>query len=322
LCVLAALAVLLTISPSVAAAAPGDPEGDAGLLAKVEAASRGYLDAQAALAASKQRQADLVTKLADAEGRAAGLSDEVGQIASAAYRTGGSLGEVSALLDSGSPDSLIQRASTLAAIGQVKGRQLRELAQLRADLAKTKADIDAEVANQQKQLAEMAKRKSDAERALAGASSGPGGTSSAVASPAPRRPDGSWPPESCSITDPTGTGGCVTPRMLHAYQQARAAGFTHYTKCWRTESSGEHPKGRACDFAAAANTFGGVAAGAERTYGNNLAAYFIANASRLAVLYVIWFRQIWLPSSGWRSYSGATGQPNTDHTNHVHCSVY
>jgi hypothetical protein len=319
---MAALAVLLTAGPGIAFAAPGDPEGDAGLLAQVEAASRGYLDAQAALNASKQRQADLVARMAEAEGRAGGLSDEVGQLASMAYRTGGSLGEVSALLDSGSPDSLIERASTLAAIGQVKGRQLRELAQLRADLAKTKADIDAEVANQQKQLAEMAKRKADAERALNGASSGPGGTSSSVASPAPRRSDGSWPPESCSVTDPTGTGGCVTPRMLHAYQQARAAGFTHYTKCHRSGGSGEHPKGRACDFAAATNTFGGVATGAERTYGNNLAAYFIANASRLAVLYVIWFKQIWLPSSGWRSYSGATGAPNTDHTNHVHCSVY
>jgi hypothetical protein len=38
------------------------------------------------------------------------------------------------------------------------------------------------------------------------------------------------------------------------------------------------------------------------------------------VLYVIWFREIWLPSSGWRSYSGS-GSPSAEHTDHVHLSV-
>ena len=40
------------------------------------------------------------------------------------------------------------------------------------------------------------------------------------------------------------------------------------------------------------------------------------------MLYVIWYRQIWLPSSGWKSYSGGNGDPSSDHTNHVHLSVY
>jgi hypothetical protein len=39
------------------------------------------------------------------------------------------------------------------------------------------------------------------------------------------------------------------------------------------------------------------------------------------VLYVIWYRQIWLPGSGWRSYTGCCG-PSAEHTNHVHLSVY
>src|SRR5439155_8036837 len=142
----------------------------------------------------------------------------------------------------------------------------------------------------------------------------------ATAAAAPRRSNGSWPAESCSINDPT-TSGCITPRMLHALQQAKAAGFTHYVSCWRSGGSGEHPKGRACDFAAAPNGFGGVATGADRAYGDRLAAYFLANYDRLAVLYVIWFRQIWLPSSGWRAYHGG-GDPSSDHTNHCHLSVY
>ena len=70
--------------------------------------------------------------------------------------------------------------------------------------------------------------------------------------------------------------------------------------CHRSGGSGEHPKGRACDFAAQKGGFGGDATGGDRTYGNNLAAYFLRNADRLGVLYVIWYRQIWLPSSGWQ----------------------
>jgi hypothetical protein len=41
----------------------------------------------------------------------------------------------------------------------------------------------------------------------------------------------------------------------------------------------------------------------------------IARARRLGVMYLIWNRRIWLPSSGWKSYSGSN-----PHTNHVHFS--
>ena len=56
-------------------------------------------------------------------------------------------------------------------------------------------------------------------------------------------------------------------------------------------------------------------------YGTDLAAFLVFNAQRLGVLYVIWYRQIWLPSSGWRSYSGCCTS-SRKHTNHVHLSVY
>jgi hypothetical protein len=65
-----------------------------------------------------------------------------------------------------------------------------------------------------------------------------------------------------------------------------------------------------------------VATGGDRTYGNNLAAYFVRNANRLGVLYVIWFEQIWTPSTGWRAYRSGRGDPSSDHTNHVHLSMY
>ena len=328
LALLVALAavVLITVNPLVARPAEAAPAGEGGtaeLKAALDQASRGYVEAKSALERSQQRQTDLVARIADVEARLTTLGASAEDIAVAAYRTG-SLASISALMDSGSPDLFLDRVTALNVVSLRNDRALRELGQLRKQLASDRTAVEQEIGNQQRQLTEMANRKQQAERALTaagggGAVAGPGG-GSATATPAPRRSDGSWPSESCSADDPT-TSGCLTPRTLHAMQQAKAAGFTHYVACFRTGDDGEHPKGRACDFAAAAGSFGGVATGADRTYGNNLAAYFIANADRLAVLYVIWFRQIWLPSSGWRAYSGGNGDPSSDHTNHVHLSV-
>jgi hypothetical protein len=190
----------------------------------------------------------------------------------------------------------------------VQQAQERAMAARKADAEKALAVFRTQAAQK---AAEAQKRASERARTAAPA------TRSARS--APRAPDGTWPRESCSVDDPT-SGGCLTPRTLHALQQARAAGFTRYTACFRGASFGEHPKGRACDFAAAATGFGGAATGGDRAYGDRLAAYFLANADRLGVLYVIWYRRIWMPATGWRPYSSG-GDPSSAHTNHVHLSV-
>jgi hypothetical protein len=310
----------------LAAAAPGDAEGgSASLREQLDAASKGFIDAQTALNNSTRRQKELTNHLATIENDLKARNQTVGQLADVAYRTG-RLSRVSALLESGSPDGFLNRASRLGAVASNEDREVRALVDTRDQEARAKAAIDQEVVEQRKQLAAMVKRKQQAERALAQdgggrASAGVTGTNSSTAKPAPRNPDGSWPSESCSVNDPT-TSGCITPRTLHAMNQAKAAGFTRFVSCHRDGGSGEHPKGRACDFAAEKGGFGGVASGGDRTYGNNLAAYFVKNADRLGVLYVIWFKQIWLPSSGWKAYNSGNGDPSSDHTNHVHLSVY
>ncbi|MEU2613972.1 hypothetical protein ABZ570_20665 [Micromonospora sp. NPDC007271] len=332
-----ALGVATTpVSPAGAAgllaAAPGDDEGGTpALRAQLDAASKGWLDARAALNRSVQRQQQLAAQLKTINAELGVRDAKVGEIAGVAYRTG-RLGTAAALLGSGSPQGLMDRAATLQQVAAQEDRALRDLIDTRDQATRTQAELSAEIRNQRKQVAVMAKRKEQAEHALevankraatAAASGGSvQGTSSANAKPAPRNANGSWPAESCSVNDPTPANGCITPRMLHALQEAKAAGFTRYVSCYRPSGSGEHPKGRACDFAAQKDGFGGVATGGDRTYGNNLAAYFIRNADPLAVLYVIWFKQIWLPSSGWKAYSGGNGDPSSDHTNHVHLSVY
>ena len=327
LCVVFLAALLASGAAVIGGATPAaaDPEGGSQTLREqLDAASRGYLDAKAKLDSSRKRQQQLSASAKTVEAELTVRGAAVAELAEAAYRVG-PLASMSSLLSSGSPANLMDRMAILEAIATTEDKQVRELKDTRDSVAKAKAAVDAEILEQQKQLAEMTKRKQQAERALrqAGAgqvASGPSGSGSRTATPAPRNSDGTWPRESCSLNDPT-TSGCITPRMLHALNQAKAAGFTRYVSCYRSGGSGEHPKGRACDFAAQKGGFGGVATGGDRTYGNNLAAYFLANANRLGVLYVIWFRKIWLPGSGWRTYNGG-GDPASDHTNHVHLSVY
>jgi hypothetical protein len=233
---------------------------------------------------------------------------------------------MSALLTADSTGGFLDRAETLQTVAVKENAAVGALRNTREEQQKAKLAIDAAIRDQQKQVSLMGKRKAQAEDALKAANAGQDdpqpsdGGSSSTASSAPRNSDGSLPAEGCTVDDPT-TSGCITPRMLHALQQAKGAGFTHYVACFRHQNSGEHPKGRACDFAADKNGFGGVATGSSKTYGNRLANYFINNSSRLGVLYVIWFQRIWLPSSGWKAYTRGNGDPASEHQNHVHLSV-
>jgi len=320
--VVAAL-MLVAANPLPATSAPGstDPEGGTPALRNsLAAASKGYTDAKTKLAASKKRQSELLIKQREVEAKVAALSKDVNKLAAAAYK-GGQPSLLRAALDSGSIPTFLGKSEIVGELSRQNNEKISALVAARDDLARQKRQIDGEIKVQAAQEKAMAKRKADAEKALAIATGGFTGDSGARASrSAPRAPDGSFPSQGCTEDDPT-TSGCISPRMLNALQQAKAAGFTRFVACFRQASFGEHGKGRACDFAAQTGGFGGVATGGDKTYGNNLANYFINNADRLGVLYVIWFRQIWMPGNGWSAYNGGNGDPSSDHTNHVHLSV-
>ena len=342
---LVAVLAVLMVGAAPVSAAPGDPdEGvEADLHRKLEEASRGYLDARATLEASKQRQVDLTRRLGTVEAQLAAVTPKANEVLAAAYRTGGPVRSASLLLASPSTSSFVDRAASLRVVAVRTERQVRELLALRGQLAGAKRAIDDEVRLQEQQLAVMAKKKADAERALADyggePETGPSQPPPTQPPPAAGRPNPPRPPgpppgpppaqpapgnggaERCSVDDPT-TNGCLTPRTLHALKQTQAAGFTRFVSCYRSlQDGGEHPLGRACDFSVTQRGFGGVATGGDRAYGDNLSVYFVNNARPLTVLYVIWFKQIWLPSSGWRAYRRGQGDPSSDHTNHVHLSV-
>lgn len=330
LAALAAVAVLLgsgvAAGPAAAVPSPNAPNegGSKQLRAALEAAAKGHIEAQNKLENSKRRQKALAAQLTDIEGRLVGLSAQAGEVAAQSYRMG-RLTATSMLLASADPNDFLKRAAELDVMAQRDSKRLRELADAKAQAAEAKLAIDAEVREQAKQVAVQARKKKDAEVALAKVSSGAGsgfnGTSSS-AKPAPRNSDGSWPSESCSVEDPTPASGCITPRTLHMLQQAKSAGYKRYASCHRSGGGGEHPKGRACDFSAASGGFEDkTATGGDKAYGDSLAAWAKNNANRLGIMYVIWYRQIWMPNTGWRAYSGG-GSPAADHTNHVHISMY
>jgi hypothetical protein len=311
-------------APTAAPPAPGD-EGDNPILRDaLESTGRAFVEAKTAEANSRKRQAQLVAELQQTEARIAEFAPQAAEIASRSYRTG-RVGPMMLLLNSATPDDFLARAEGLDLLTQRDDAKLKALNDARAQAARAKAQIDAEVVEQQKQTALMASKKAEVDKAmkLVGARNTGGFVSlrSPVAEPAKRNSDGSWPRESCSVDDPT-TSGCITPRMLHAMNEAKRAGFTRFVSCFRPSGPFEHPKGRACDFSPEKiKGFGGDATGEAKIYGNNLMAFLVRNADRLGVLYVIWYRQVWFPATGWKTYSAANGDPSSDHTNHVHLSV-
>ncbi|MEU6861358.1 hypothetical protein AB0B28_21095 [Glycomyces sp. NPDC046736] len=319
--IVALAAVVFLIAPGSQSSA--QENGDHGASSELSQAIEDYLDAQDQLDALIQEQADLEQELADSQVEVAELQVELEDYAYVASTTS-DYQSTAALMASGDPKNAINAMTMLQFLGESRAVRLGELIERLAEIEATRQTLEDNIAEQEDVADDMEAARDKAARELAASggdnAQGPSASDAPAAEPAPRNSDGTLPGEGCSENDPT-TGACLTPRTLHALEQAQIVGFTRYVKCYRTSSFGEHGKGRACDFSSQANGFGGDATGGDYDYGQNLAAWFVENAQALGVQYVIWYRQIWMPSSGWKSYSGAYGDPSSDHTNHVHLSI-
>ena len=136
-----------------------------------------------------------------------------------------------------------------------------------------------------------------------------------------------WPQEAATVTDPTGTGGMVTPRTAAWVQQIRAAMAVRSMTCWDAHAwnpTSDHPRGRACDAMVGGDSRKSAAA---RQLGNSIANWTVQTASKTGVHYVIWYGQIWTARTGhWRPYDGGGIYNPSDatggHYDHVHVSLY
>ncbi|HLT70852.1 MAG TPA: lytic transglycosylase domain-containing protein [Acidimicrobiales bacterium] len=114
----------------------------------------------------------------------------------------------------------------------------------------------------------------------------------------------------------------VTQRMLDEVIPRFGRGYG--VGCWRDENGSDHQLGLACDFmmASPANT---MPTPEYQAHGSALAFYLIANADRLDVEYVIWWKRIWTRQSGeWREYTryDPHGTITLNHYDHVHVSLH
>jgi hypothetical protein len=119
------------------------------------------------------------------------------------------------------------------------------------------------------------------------------------------------------------TGDSITPRMRQVKDAVdRRFGPFPAIGCYRPETSGEHPLGRACDFML--NTGGVMPTAGNVQRGYQIAAWAQANAAQLGIMYIIYRQRIWdirMASSGWVRMADR-GSITANHFDHVHISVF
>ncbi|WP_229076249.1 hypothetical protein [Actinoplanes sp. DH11] len=321
------VATMLVVAPvSPASAEPGgtsstaeEEDEDALLSDVIEASNRRFVAAKAAVTKSTKAQAKLNTEIKNAEARRDKLIPEVNKIAREQYVTG-NLSAVGFLLGANSSNDFLRKAISLEEINKLHDEKLRELNAAIETVADRKARLDAEVKAHKQNSALMKKQKDAAEKALqlVGGNTLTEGfvvANSPKAKAAPRNSSGGFSPEGCTETDPT-TSGCITKRTLNMYKETKKAGFDLFVGCYRPGGPYEHPKGRACDWSLQKRGFSSAHNDKMMKYGNDLMAFLVRNADRLGIYYVIWYKKIWFPASGWKAYHGVS-----DHTDHVHVSM-
>ncbi|WP_035534519.1 coiled-coil domain-containing protein [Haloglycomyces albus] len=315
------LLVLFLLPPSQSLAQDDELE-EHSVSEELSSAITDYLEAMDKLEELQQKEKDLETELEDAEERQKELKKELADFAGIALQQS-DMYSLTTMLASDDNRDMLEAMTMLDFLGESRAERVDTLIKRIQEIDTLQDDLDENIAEQERLTKELDEARESAALSMAGA----GGDSAVGPEPGnfptpeavPRNPNGSLPYESCSESDPT-TNGCISPRTRHGVVQSQLAGFTRYTACFRNGSWGDHPQGKACDYSVTPGGFKGVATGTAKQYGDNLAAWFVENADRLGIKYVIWYKMFWSPTTGWTNYNLANGDPNTDHTNHVHTS--
>ncbi|WP_245674988.1 coiled-coil domain-containing protein [Herbidospora cretacea] len=125
--------------------------------------------------------------------------------------------------------------------------------------------------------------------------------------------NGGWAPQL-----PTGADNITARTRLMREEAKSAFKLSNSIGCFRVDTMGEHPLGRACDFMM--TTGGAAATGSAKVLGDQLAAWALKNRTKLGVKYVIWRQRI-NSGTGWRFMSNRGGN-TANHYDHVHISMF
>jgi hypothetical protein len=244
-------------------------------------------DAETAAEAATARALRLGRQLASAQHQLAGLA--------AASYMGGGADPALALLFSGDPQHLLDGTATVEYFTRQRSAREQELRRLVVAGGRAGQSARAKVAELRRLVAALLSQRQRVERLMA-----------------------KFHPQS-----PTIGGDRITPRMRQVRDQVdRRFGPFPSIGCYRPESSGEHPLGRACDFMLSSG--GVLPSGPWVQRGYAIAAWAQANASRLGIMYIIYRQRIWdvrMASSGWVPMADR-GSITANHFDHEHISVF
>jgi hypothetical protein len=226
--------------------------------------------------------------------RLARARSQVARLAAASYMDSG-LDPSLALMSSGDPQRALDRTETVAYLSRQRGIRAQQLQQLAVAGSRAEQDAQAKVAALRTLIATLVSQRRTVERLMA-----------------------KFQPQS-----PTIGGDRITPRMRQVRDEIdRRFGPFGSIGCYRPESSGEHPLGRACDFML--STGGVMPSGPWVQRGYDIAAWAQANAARLGIMYIIYRQRIWdirMASAGWVLMADRGGI-TANHYDHVHISVF
>ena len=305
-----AIVVGSLIAPSAGNAAPAARparDASAALLLGADAhATLARLEARAARL-SRQYRGELVnlsgaqTAAEAATARALQLGRQLGsaqrhiaRIAAASYMDGGPAPALE-LLFSGDPQRMLDGTGTIEYLARQRSAREQELHRLATAGRRAGQTAQAKVAELRRMVAALVSQRRRVERLMA-----------------------RFQPQS-----PTIGGDRITARMRQVRDQVdRRFGPFPSIGCYRPESSGEHPLGRACDFMLSSG--GVMPSGPWVRRGYAIAAWAQANASRLGIMYIIYRQRIWdirMASSGWVTMPDRGGI-TANHFDHVHISVF
>jgi cell wall-associated NlpC family hydrolase len=178
---LAATAVALTLAPRVAVADPSRPTIEAKrrleqLTVEVETAAEHYNEARIALESARRESARAFARVQAKEAEVAAGQRGLGDLIAAAYRSGGGVDPLVALLTTSTPQDFLDRAGTIDAVGRNREGQIRTLRAARraleherqlaaekvkaadaiaADMERTRRRIEKSVAEQEALVARL-----------------------------------------------------------------------------------------------------------------------------------------------------------------------
>jgi hypothetical protein len=224
----------------------------------------------------------------------AGAQQQAGRLAVVSYISGG-FDPTLTLLAEGDTQRALDRTATVAYLARQRGMSAQRFQQLAAAANRAEQDARAKVAGLRRLIAALMSQQRTVERLLA-----------------------KFQPQS-----PTIGGDRITARMRLVKDEIdRRFGPFPSIGCYRPESSGEHPLGRACDFMLSSGGVMPAAPWVQRGY--DIAAWAQANASRLGIMYIIYRQRIWdirMASAGWVLMADRGGI-TANHFDHVHISVF